>query len=91
MNTSPAPWSRLRESLQACQRGELSATVLSAQWRAEAAHWPLPERLQDILGQLLDRLEASALFSEESCSFSQKDLLASLGLWLDKAEDRTKS
>ncbi len=34
---------------------------------------------------LLDRLESSALFSEESCSFSQKDLLDNLSLWVDKA------
>ena len=30
-------------------------------------------------------LVASALFAEESCSFSQQDLLDSLQLWLDKA------
>ena len=41
-----------------------------------------------MLLQLLDRLEASALFDEESCSFSQKDLVDSLKLWVDKAELR---
>ena len=45
----------------------------------------LPPRYGEVLLQLLDRLESSALFSEESCSFSQKDLTASLRLWLDKA------
>jgi hypothetical protein len=34
----------------------------------------------------VDRLESSALFSEESCSFSQTDLLDNLALVLDKAE-----
>jgi hypothetical protein len=34
---------------------------------------------------LLDRLESSALFTEESCSFSQRDQFASLQMWLDKA------
>ncbi|MFS2053286.1 hypothetical protein ACEN8K_31020 [Variovorax sp. CT11-76] len=38
-----------------------------------------------MLLNLLDRLESSALFSEESCSFSQKDLLDNLSLWVDKA------
>jgi hypothetical protein len=38
-----------------------------------------------VLLQLLDRLESSALFTEESCSFSQSDLLGSLQMWLDKA------
>lgn len=45
----------------------------------------LPPRYGEVLLGLLDRLESSALFSEESCSFSQRDLLDSLQLWLDKA------
>lgn len=45
----------------------------------------LPPRYTEVLHQLLDRLESSALFSEESCSFSQKDVLDSLQMWLDKA------
>ena len=45
----------------------------------------LPERFNEVLSQLLNRLESSALFTEESCSFSQKELLDSLQLWLDKA------
>ena len=45
----------------------------------------LPPRYGEVLLNLLDRLESSALFSEESCSFSQRDLLDSLQLWLDKA------
>ena len=45
----------------------------------------LPGRFNEVLSQLLNRLESSALFTEESCSFSRKDLLDSLQLWLDKA------
>lgn len=45
----------------------------------------LGPRFTEVLYNLLDRLESSALFAEESCSFSQKDLLDSLQLWLDKA------
>jgi hypothetical protein len=41
-------------------------------------------RYQEVLQQLLDRLESSVLFSEESCSFSQKGLLDSLQLWTEK-------
>jgi len=48
----------------------------------------LPPPFTPVWHQLLDRLESSALFSEESCSFSQGDLLDSLALWLDKAELR---
>jgi hypothetical protein len=46
----------------------------------------LPPRFATVLQQLLDRLESGALFSEESCSFSQKDLLDSLQQWLDHAQ-----
>ncbi|AVQ81212.1 MULTISPECIES: hypothetical protein [unclassified Variovorax] len=45
----------------------------------------LPPRYGEVLLNLLDRLESSALFSEESCSFSQKDLLDNLKVWADKA------
>lgn len=46
----------------------------------------LPPKFAVVLHQLLDRLESGALFSEESCSFSQKDLLDSLQQWLDHAQ-----
>jgi hypothetical protein len=45
----------------------------------------LPPQYTTVLHNLLDRLESSALFSDESCSFSQRDLLDSLQMWLDKA------
>jgi MFS family permease len=62
-------------------RGRLFATGDAAASLAAA----LPERFGEVLSQLLNRLESSALFTEESCSFSRKDLLDSLQLWLDKA------
>ncbi len=46
----------------------------------------LPDRFDEVLMQLLDRLEASALFSDESCSFSRSELLGSLQLWIEKAQ-----
>ncbi|MES2414979.1 MAG: hypothetical protein V4614_14330 [Pseudomonadota bacterium] len=46
----------------------------------------LPPRFNEVLLQLLDRLESSALFTEESCSFSHTDLLDNLQMWLDKAQ-----
>jgi len=45
----------------------------------------LPPRYAEVLHNLLDRLESSSLFAEESCSFSHQDLLDSLQLWVDKA------
>ena len=60
----------------------LFAELAQAQQELLAA---LPERFQEVLMQLLNRLESSALFSDESCSFSRHDLLDSVQLWLDKA------
>ena len=45
----------------------------------------LPPRYGEVLLGLLDRLEAGALFTEESCSFSHKELVDSLELWVEKA------
>ena len=76
----------LQSSLSQLRRGDISV----AQWSARAQptrdlQAALPERFTTVLNELLNRLESSALFSEESCSFSQGDLLDSLQMWLDKA------
>jgi len=52
----------------------------------EALFKALPPKFEEVWLELVDRLESSALFSEESCSFSQTDLLDNLALVLDKAE-----
>jgi len=41
-----------------------------------------------VLDKLIDSLQSSALFTEESCSFSREDLLDSLQTWIDKARAR---
>lgn len=46
----------------------------------------LPPHYTVVLHDLTDRLESSALFAEESCSFSQQDLLANLRIWASRAE-----
>ena len=46
----------------------------------------LPPKFEEVWLGLVDRLESSALFNEESCSFSQTDLLDSLEMMLNKAE-----
>ena len=45
-------------------------------------------RVKAVLDKLLDSLQSSALFTEESCSFSREDLLDSLQTWIDKARAR---
>ena len=72
-------------------RGE-SITALSNEARASSELLAaLPPRYGEVLLNLLDRLESSALFSEESCSFSQKDLLDNLQVWVDKARGQLVS
>jgi len=90
-NSPSATLERMTQALQACTRGELPLAQLTQGWRAQGAELPLPPRFGQVLGELLDRLEAGALFSEESCSFSQKDLLANLQLWAEKARAQLKS
>ena len=58
-----------------CQAWRAQANVLSA----------LPPRYGQVMEDLLGRLEAGSLFTEESCSFSQEDLQTNLAVWLDKA------
>lgn len=76
----------LQSHLDALRSGAMSVASLSSHARAASALLSaLPPRYSEVLHSLLDRLESSALFSEESCSFSQKDLVDHLQAWLDKA------
>ena len=76
----------LAEALHGVQRAALTTQALSDLARQQTALFAaLPARYQDVLLQLLDRLDSSALFSEESCSFSQQGLLENLQAWVDKA------
>lgn len=78
--------STLADALHGVQRAVLTTQALSDLARQQTALFAaLPGRYQDVLLQLLDRLESSTLFSEESCSFSQQGLLENLQAWVDKA------
>ncbi|MBS0390655.1 MAG: hypothetical protein JSS19_12205 [Proteobacteria bacterium] len=77
---------RLQHDLQALREQRLSPHAFSAAARGHSALLAaLPPRYGEVLLGLLDRLEAGALFTEESCSFSHQGLADSLQLWLDKA------
>lgn len=77
----------LRQQLDAARSGQLPVPALAANWRAQARLLAaLPPRYGEVLEQLLTQLESGSLFTEESCSFSQKDLLDSMGTWLEKAQ-----
>ncbi|QMV75547.1 hypothetical protein HS961_00060 [Comamonas piscis] len=77
----------LQDGLKHFEAGHMDAAALSEQARSYTdLLGALPPQFQEVLLQLLDRLESSALFDEESCSFSRKDLVDSLRLWLKKAD-----
>ena len=85
--TASAQLTTLAQALQAFERGDHTAATLSTLARQQATLLTaLPPRYSEVLLNLLDRLESSALFSEESCSFSQKDLVATLTMWVEKAQ-----
>jgi hypothetical protein len=46
----------------------------------------LPEKYGTALENVLSRVESSSLFTEESCSFSKKDLANALSIWLEKVQ-----
>ena len=77
----------LRQSLAALRSNTLNVSAFANTARhTSALLQALPPRYTEVWLGLIDRLESSALFSEESCSFSQTDLLDNLALVLDKAE-----
>ncbi len=91
MSTALETLTRMTDALAICSRGEMPQSEMIRLWRSGAASLPLPEKFGVVLGDLLDRIEASALFSGESCSFSQQDLFDNLHLWADKARAKLAS
>lgn len=77
----------LPPTLDAFVRGDLPLPDLARAWRdAAEAHQPaLPQRYLDVLERVLNQLESAALFTEESCSFSQRDMADALADWLARA------
>ena len=77
----------LPQTLSAFSAGQMSLHDLVRTWREVAhGHQPaLPPRYTEVLERVLSQLESAALFTEESCSFSQADMVGALGDWLTKA------
>lgn len=85
-------FSRLQDAMQALRQSRISIADFCRVWRNETALLQaLPARFANVMEDLLGRLEAGSLFTEESCSFSQIDLLATLDTWLDKAQQTLRS
>ena len=80
--------SALPATLDAFRQGRMPLAELARTWREAAqAHQPaLPQRYQDVLERVLNQLESASLFTEESCSFSQNDMVDALADWLSHAQ-----
>jgi hypothetical protein len=77
----------LQTGLQQLRSGTLTVAAFSRLARDQTGLLArLPAPFEPVLQHLLDRLESAALFSEESCSFSQTELLDSLQQWRDHAQ-----
>ena len=77
----------LRSTLLALHEKQTTTTVFCRTWRDQSSILEeLPSRYQQVMENLLARLESGSHFTEESCSYSQEDLLANLADWLNKAE-----
>ena len=78
---------QLHHALEQLRDGTLQTRDFCQLARAqEVLLGALPERYQTVWLDLIDRMESSALFTEESCFFSQTELIDSLSIWLDKAQ-----
>ena len=96
MSTSASPADeslrRAAAALAEHREGELPAGDLARALRAETALLTaLPPRYAQALEDILARLESAALFSEESCSFSQRDLIDALDAWLARAGEQLRA
>ena len=77
----------LEQALAAYEHDRISGGALCLVFRGAASTWPgLPARFAPVLESLLQPLESSALFSEESCAFSRTDLANSLNQWVTATE-----
>lgn len=77
----------LRDKLQDLRAQRASIAEFCRAWRSQTDLLAaLPPRYGQVMEDLLGRMEAGSLFTEESCSFSQEDLQAQLAVWLDKAQ-----
>jgi hypothetical protein len=67
MNHAATTLENMTQALLQCQRGDASTAQLASSWRLGTAQLPLPARYVQVLHDLLDRMESSALFTEEIC------------------------
>lgn len=78
----------LQRDLQAARAGTLDMGTLARRLRELTLPAALPPKYGEVLTNLADRIQSSALFDSDSCSFSQSDLLDALEVWAQKANEK---
>lgn len=79
----------MQNAMDALREKQITIAEFCNEWRSQHSLLEsLPPRYAQVMEDLLSRLEAGSLFTEESCSFSQADLQSSLGIWFDKAKQQ---
>lgn len=76
----------LQHTLQAWLEGSGTPADLIKAFRIFYKESQLPDKYGAALENILSRVESSSLFTEESCSFSKKDLANALSIWLEKVQ-----
>jgi hypothetical protein len=77
---------QVEHQLQAWLDGTGQSAELIQACRIFCKDSQLPEKYGTALENVLSRVESSSLFTEESCSFSKKDLANALRVWLEKVQ-----
>ena len=80
----------LQRDLEAARAGTLDMGTLARRLRELNLPAALPPKYAQVLADIADRMESSALFDGESCSFSQADLLGALEVWAEKANEKLR-
>ncbi|WP_354684894.1 hypothetical protein [Cupriavidus necator] len=76
---------RMRAALDQHLAGTMPAGELVRAWREAGSGLSLPPVYGQAMEELLRRLEMSAVFAQDSCSFSSSAVTDQLTRWLDKA------
>ena len=78
---------KLAASLSDFEAGRIDMDTLIAVWRQHGCdNAAIPARWREVLDGLLMRLESARLFSQDSCSFSRSELLATMREWLVRVQ-----
>lgn len=82
----------LARSLAEFEAGRIDLDTLIVVWRQHGCEdAAIPAKWREVLDGLLMRLESARLFSQDSCSFSRSELLATMREWLARVQAQVQA